>query len=931
MKGGIAMLERIASFIVDKRLYILIAMGVLAVISALLIPRVEINYDMADYLPDDSETTIGLERMEDEFGRTGTAQVMLLGVDASTASEVASDIDDFADVQFVTFDEHSEEHYLPDEQDGAALLQVTIDGDDFSQVAEEVVVDIDEYLDFHGHDYHLGGPAVSNYELQEAVLSELPLIMIMAITIVLAILWLNARSWLEPVAFIVVVIIAILINMGTNFLYGEISYITQSVAAVLQLGLSMNYSIMLLNRFHQEREEMSDEKPAMQRALARSIAPISSSSLTTVAGMVALTFMTFEIGMDLGLVLAKGILSSLITVFLVLPGLLVIFAKWFERTRKKPINLKGEPFAKLSIQGSRVLPALTLVLFFLAFAVQSTNDYFFADDPDLEGAERIEEVFGKSVPLTAITEATDDVFDEQEALLDSLEDYEIDGEPVLLSDTGYVSTALAPLDPEDVALLTALDEESAGVLFSLYHLENSNMDSDTIVGEDLLSALYEATDEDQIAEVLGEEVIEEIEVYHEFMESLDEEMTFDEAAAAMDSSEFEMLFIYFAYHSEDYDPEEPLLQQALALATAIITGEFDGSETIPLGELILFIDELEREGAITLSEEEREELDEQVAFVENIEEEMSYEDLAERFDVLPADATRLIYAFYFQYTDETPDLPIRARDLIEFIEIEIEENELLAEEIGEEEQEMIDYAIGELEFADEMFNGEEYSRMILTLDIPKEGSDTFDFVDFLRDEADETFTGEAFFAGEIISNYDMADAFDEDLLRISLITVGAIILLVTLAFRAYLLPFVLVMVIQGAIWMSMSVSAVLDQPIFFMTYIVVTAIQMGATVDYGILISSNYLEQRHYHSKREALRKAVNNSLPTVFTSGLILITAGLAVGIVSSQMAIYSVGYLLARGASVSVLFVLLLLPSILYTLDRLLEKTTIGASFKD
>ncbi len=920
-------MHKIASFIVDKRFYIMGFMLVLTLFSAFLMPRVEVNYDMADYLPVDSETTLGLEAMEEEFGRTGTAEVMLLDVSAEEAHDVAEEIGDFDDVQFVTFDEHSPEHYIR-ARGGTALLQVTIDADDYSPDAEQVVLDIKDVVE--DYNAYLAGPSVANYELQEAVLSELPWIMVLAVSIVLGILLLTSRSWLEPAVFIVVVTMAIIINMGTNYFLSDVSYITQSVAAVLQLGLSMNYSIILLNRYHQERERFTNNIDAMKEALARSIAPISSSSLTTVAGMLALTFMTFEIGLDLGVVLAKGILLSLISVFLVLPGLLLVSSRILDKTRKRTINLRGGPFTRFSLKGRKLLPVLTVIIFFAAFAVQTTNEYFFADEPDIEGADEIEAMFGRSEPVTATIETHDDVFEEQEAFIESLEDYEIDGDRVLKGQASYVATALAPLDTMDVAEMAGMDETMAGALFGLYHLEHGYIEEDSVAVRDMVAFLDAHADEAPLDEALDEETRDFIAEFAVLKDEIDEDYTIEEAAAFLEMSEIEMLFLYWAYHSDDYDPDEALMQQAAALATDLLIGDFDGTETIELGELILFIDELDDEGAITLSEDERETMDALVPFIESVDESYDYQEAAQQIEDADEDFFKLLYSFYFAEEAGISEETIRAKDLLMFIEGEIENNEILQDFVDEDVRDMLDHALDELAFAEEMFAGESYTRMILTLEIDSEGEDAFDLVEFMRSEGEEIFSEEAYFAGTVISNYDIADAFDEDLLRISLITVGAIVLLVGLTFRSYTLPFILVMIIQGAIWMSMGFNALIGEPIFFMTYIVVTAIQMGATVDYGILISSSYLELRNHYGKSDALKLAVNRSLPTVFTSGLILITAGLAVGIVSSQMAIYSVGYLLARGAAVSVVFVLLLLPAVLHFLDAILEKTTMNKDFK-
>ncbi|MFW5893406.1 MAG: efflux RND transporter permease subunit [Bacillota bacterium] len=903
-------------------------MILLTLASVVMLPRVEINYNMADYLPDDSETILGLEAMEDEFGRTGTAQVMLTGVSAETATDISDEISDFESVQFVTFDEHSKQHYLEDEMDGTALLQVTIDADDYSEEAESVVLEIEDAVE--NYNAHLAGPSVSNYELQQTVLSELPWIIAMAFGIVLLILLFTAHSWFEPIPFFIVVAMAIVINMGTNAFFDDVSYITQSVAAVLQLGLSMNYSIILLNRYNLERRQYKTDKEAMKEALARSIRPITSSSLTTVAGMLALTFMTYGIGMDLGVVLAKGILISLLSVFLILPGVLLMSSKLLDRTSKHPINLTGKPFTRFALRGRIVIPILTILIVAGAFWVQSTNDYFFADDPDLEGADMIEETFGQNTPVTVTAKTHDDIFDEEEAFVEAIEDYTIDGDPVLQNQSSYVSTALAPLDVEETARLTSLDENDSKALFSLYMLEEGMMEEEAVEVSDMIVFLQEIAEDSPYEDAFNDEARSAIDEYHNLYREIDEPYTYEEAAETLDISEFQMLFLYFSYHSDEYDPEEPLMDQTFALANAVLSEEFDGTETIELGALILHIDDLDEAGAITLSDDDQETIEEATLFIESLDEKYDYREAASTMDALDDDQAKLLYALYYAEEGTPVEETIRAKELLDFVDEELNANAYLEETVGEDANQMIDRAYDELDFAEEQFSGEAYSRLILTFDIGSDGEEAFDLVEELRDEGEEAFSKEVYFSGTVISNYDIADAFEQDLLRINLITVGAIVLLMGLAFRSYTLPFILVTIIQGAIWMSMGVNALMGRPIFFMTYIVVTAIQMGATVDYGILIASSYLEYRADHTKSRALGKALKESLPTVFTSGLILVTAGLAVGLMSSQMAISSVGNLLARGAAVSVLFVLLLLPAILYTFDRVLEKTTIKRDFK-
>jgi predicted RND superfamily exporter protein len=305
-------------------------------------------------------------------------------------------------------------------------------------------------------------------------------------------------------------------------------------------------------------------------------------------------------------------------------------------------------------------------------------------------------------------------------------------------------------------------------------------------------------------------------------------------------------------------------------------------------------------------------------------ESLTYEALAESTNVMTEPEAKLAYAFYFSESGMSEPITLQATTLMDYIGTLREENTLIDDMMDDTMKERLDAASDQLALAEAMFESEAAQRIILTLALAEEGDETFDYVETLNREADTHFDEEVFLTGMIITNYDLSDTFDEDLLKISLVTVSAIILLVAITFRAALLPFILVIIIQGAIWMSMGVNAIMETPLHFLGYIVVTAIQMGATVDYGILIAATYLENREDSPKDKALSRTMGQSITTVSTSALILITAGLAVGIFSSQKVISSMGNLIARGAFVSGLFVLFLLPGVLLTFDTLLRKTT-------
>ena len=232
----------------------------------------------------------------------------------------------------------------------------------------------------------------------------------------------------------------------------------------------------------------------------------------------------------------------------------------------------------------------------------------------------------------------------------------------------------------------------------------------------------------------------------------------------------------------------------------------------------------------------------------------------------------------------------------------------------------------------ELLNGEEHSRMILSFDMPEASDEAFAYIDEMKAELNALYgEGNTFIAGGVMSNYDISKSFGGDLLVTNLITVFSILLIIGLTFRSFSLPVVLVLIIQGAVYAAMSVSFLMSKPIFFMSYLIASAILMGATIDYAILITEHYTKMRKTAGKLESLKAALSSSMPTVLTSGLILTIAGFIVGGISSSAAISTIGMLLGRGALAAIVLVLVLLPELLYLLDKVIQKTSFGTRFKE
>ena len=321
-------MKKITDFIVEKRNFIIILFIFFAIISVWASNNVKINYDMTEYLPSDSETRIGMDIMNDEFEeeKESYLNVMFKNLQDEQKDSIYQELSSIEGVSKVDYEKDNDK-YNTDEY---TLYILTIGDIEDSKTATDVYNKLqDMYKDYEF--YTSGNVAERNMVI-------LPTwILVLAVAICLVILIIMCESYVEPFLFLFCIGLAILLNNGTNIFLGTISNITSSISAILQLALSMDYSIMLINRYRQEKALTSDKVVAMKEALHKSFSAISSSSLTTIVGLLALLFMSFTIGKDLGLVLAKGVLLSLLVIFTCLPALILMFDKLIEKTKKLQI------------------------------------------------------------------------------------------------------------------------------------------------------------------------------------------------------------------------------------------------------------------------------------------------------------------------------------------------------------------------------------------------------------------------------------------------------------------------------------------------------------------------------------------------------------------------------------------------------------------
>ena len=387
-------MRKITDFIISKRYFILTLFIVLTIICAILSNKVKINHDIAKYMPDDSETRIGMNIMEDEFSgtETSTLNLMFENLQDDEKEDVKNYLENLTGVKEIDY-ENNEEY----NKDNYTLYVITVDGKADSQTASDVYNQITEK--YSNYNIYTSGDVSENNK------TVLPFwIIALAVGCALIILIIMCESYVEPFLFLTSILMAVILNKGTNIIFENVSHITDSITAILQMALSMDYSIMLMNRYDQEKETEKDNVKAMKNALYKAFQAISSSSVTTIVGLLALVFMSFKIGKDLGFVLAKGVLFSLICIFFVLPALILIFDKWIIKTKKKSPNIKLSWLGKYSYKIRFIAFPLFLIIFATSFILKGNLGIDYTDSKE----DEISKIFSENNQIAIIYKNEDE-------------------------------------------------------------------------------------------------------------------------------------------------------------------------------------------------------------------------------------------------------------------------------------------------------------------------------------------------------------------------------------------------------------------------------------------------------------------------------------------------------------------------------------------
>ncbi|MEN6460866.1 MAG: efflux RND transporter permease subunit [Syntrophomonas sp.] len=680
--------QAIIDFIICRSKLIEKVFAVLFVISAICFPFVGINYDLSKYLPADMPSKQGISLMEKEFGYPGTARVMIKGVSLYEAKAYKDRIESIKGVDMVIWadsetDVYQTNMFVPYKdiedyyKDRYAVMDVTFTGGDSDKSTRDA---IQEMKDMLGEKGYFSGSAVQNKFLNEILPKEMVYILIFGILIIFGILTLATNSWFEPVIFLTVILISIVINMGSNLIFGSISSMTLSVAAVLQLAIAMDYTIILLDNFAKERKNQIPVTEALGKAIRKSITPVSSAGAAAFVGFIALVLMRYSIGKDIGLVLAKGIAISMITVMLLTPAFILRWYKLIEKTEHKPLVPSFARAAKKIYQLRFVFLILLLLTSVPAYVGKEMTDFTFGNNA--MGLSRGTIVYN--------------------------------------------------------------DEQKINSIFGRNNLVLVIVPNSSMVTERLLANELE---------------------------------------------------------------DRPYVKYVTSMAN-----------TLPEG-------------------------------------------IPESF--IPDNLKSKLHT-------------------------------------------------------------QKYARILMSLRTASESELAFNSINEISHIVKSHYPKDSYIIGTTPSTMDIKDVIVDDWSSIDKVSMLGVALAIMIAFRSLALPIVLMIPIQMAIYVNMTFPYLLGNQIMFMGYVIVSCLQLGATIDYSIVMTHHYQRWRRKTDKVTASINAAADSMLPILTSGLILAVAGFGVSILSSVQAIADLGMLIGRGALLSTFMVITLLPNLFIWTDKFINFTS-------
>lgn len=663
--------------------------AVLIVISIISYPKIEVNYNINDYLPKNSDSTVSLDKMKEEYDELiPNLRVMLEDVTINETLDMIKKIEDVPGVQNVVWlddfesvmkpmafmDADNLENYY---KNNNALMNITVQEDSIISATEEIRKII-------GDDNKMTGSAVNTAIATTNSVSEIRVVTIVGVLFTILILILTTESWIEPVIILIGLLVSIVINAGTNLIFGEISFVTNAAGNILLLAVSLDYTVFVLHRYKEEKKNYDDHVMAMEKALEVSFSSILSSALTTIIGFLALIFMQFRIGPDLGLALAKGVFISLVTEFTLMPIVILKMDNLIEKTEHKKFVPSFKKFGEFVLKHKNANLVIFFIIMIPCFLASKNNAYYFGNS----------HIYGV----------------------------------------------------------------------------------DTKLGRD----------------------------------------------------------------------------------TVAIENEFGKSDTYVL---LLPKGDLEKERKLSSDLKNIDEVSNIISYVDTV-----GETIPENF--IDGDSLKKL-------------------------------------------------------------NSKNYTRMIVSVNADYEGEDTIKLIEKVKETANRYYSDDYYLAGEGISTYDLKNTVMADMNVVNIIAIVAVFLVLLLSKKSLLIPVILVSAIETAIFINMSVPYFRSTTIFYIAYLIISSIQLGATVDYAILLTERYCEMRETLDRRDSIKTTLEKVSVSILTSALTMIIVGFLLGKFSTHGLISQLGYLLSVGTTASVIIVLFVLPGLLYMFDGLIQKTTKNINF--
>ncbi len=837
---------------------------VLVIFSLICVPMVGINYDLTKYLPDSSPSAQALDIMEDEFTYPGMGRVMLEDVTLYEAKNIKDHIADVDGVDMVMWCDMATNIYGSSEfinydniddyyKDNTAYMDVIFTDKDSSNQTHKAVHEIENIVGDKGL---VAGSAVSDTNLGPTINKEVARVMALAVVIIYIILTITTTSWFEPVLFLSVLGIAILINMGTNIIFGEISFLSNAVGAVLQLACSMDYSIFLLHAFTQECATGAEPEQAMANAWRTAFSSIGASGMTTIVGFAAMALMNFGIGPDMGFVLAKGIALSLMTVLLLMPALILRSQNIIAKTQHRPfIPKQGRGIGEFAYKIRRIVFLVVLIIIIPCYIAQGMANFSYGNEavanspgtPVYEAEQQMNAKFGKSNMMIALVPPDSNITEKK--MTEEIDD---------LSYVKYalsLSSVLPEGIPEDF-----LPENITSLMHSknwarvIINVRSAGESDDAFKFSDNIRAIIDKYYPNETTYLVG---------------------------VTPSTQDIKDIIV------PDYNRVNivSLLGVALVIAITYKALIAQGMANFSYGN----------------------------EAVANSPGTPVYE--AEQQMNAKFGKSNMMIALVPPDSNITEKKMTEEIDDLSYVKYALSLSSVLPEGIPE------DFLP---ENITSLMHSKNWARVIINVRSAGESDDAFKFSDNIRAIIDKYYPNETtYLVGVTPSTQDIKDIIVPDYNRVNIVSLLGVALVIAITYKALILPIVVLIPIECAIFINTALPYIYGQRTMYLGFIIVGCIQLGATVDYSILMTGNYLDARSQGDKKEAAIRAVSVSAESVMTSGLIVMTVAYGLYFMTSVEAISGLGQLIGRGALISVILVLFFLPMCLMLFDRWIVKS--------